>query len=90
MRMRERSSRASRSCAVGPMPECAIHVYGLGPDVRALPLALGSYWAVIPTRLIIPILVARLLNEENLLAKERKGYTEYMQKTRCRLFPGIW
>ncbi|HEY3374023.1 MAG TPA: isoprenylcysteine carboxylmethyltransferase family protein [Candidatus Aquicultor sp.] len=54
------------------------------------PLALGSYWAMIPALLIIPILVARILNEESVLAKELKGYREYMLKTRYRLLPGIW
>jgi protein-S-isoprenylcysteine O-methyltransferase Ste14 len=54
------------------------------------PLALGSYWAVIPAVLIIPILVARIRNEESLLAKELKGYTDYMQRTPYRLLPGVW
>ena len=54
------------------------------------PLALGSYWGLIPTPLILPLLAARLLNEEQVLAKELPGYTEYMQKVRFRLIPGIW
>jgi protein-S-isoprenylcysteine O-methyltransferase Ste14 len=54
------------------------------------PLALGSYWAVIPALLIIPVIVARLLNEEDVLARDLKGYPEYMQKTKNRLLPGIW
>lgn len=54
------------------------------------PLALGSYWAMIPTLLIIPVLVTRAKNEEELLARELPGYKEYMQQTRFRLLPGIW
>jgi protein-S-isoprenylcysteine O-methyltransferase Ste14 len=54
------------------------------------PLALGSWWAMIPGACIIPVLVARIFNEESVLAKELKGYQEYMQKTRYRLIPGIW
>jgi protein-S-isoprenylcysteine O-methyltransferase Ste14 len=54
------------------------------------PLALGSYWAIIPAPLIIPILVIRILNEEELLLRELKGYGEYMQHTRYRLIPGVW
>ena len=38
------------------------------------PLALGSYWAMIPALLIIPLLMARIRNEESVLAKELKGY----------------
>jgi len=54
------------------------------------PLALGSYWAMIPAILLIPIIIMRILNEEAVLAKGLKGYPEYMQKIRYRLIPGIW
>jgi protein-S-isoprenylcysteine O-methyltransferase Ste14 len=54
------------------------------------PLALGSYWAIIPALFIIPILVARIRNEEQILERELKGYQEYMQKIKFRLIPGIW
>ena len=54
------------------------------------PLALGSYWAIIPSLLIIPILVARIRNEEKVLERELKGYQEYLQKAKYRLIPGIW
>ena len=54
------------------------------------PLALGSYWAFVPSLALIPILAARAKNEEELLVNELAGYREYMQKTRYRLFPGIW
>jgi protein-S-isoprenylcysteine O-methyltransferase Ste14 len=56
----------------------------------ASPLALGSYWAIIPAVFIIPIFVARILNEESVLTKELEGYSEYKLKTRYRLIPGIW
>lgn len=58
--------------------------------MTATPLALGSYWAMLPSTLFILLLAARAKNEEELLQKELKGYSEYMQKTRHRLFPGIW
>ncbi len=54
------------------------------------PLALGSYWAVLPTLILPFLLAARAKDEEELLADELKGYREYMQKTRFRLLPGIW
>ncbi|MCI0520387.1 MAG: isoprenylcysteine carboxylmethyltransferase family protein [Chloroflexi bacterium] len=56
----------------------------------ALPLALGSYWALIPALLIVPILAARIKNEESVLLGELEGYGEYLQKTKYRLFPGGW
>ncbi len=54
------------------------------------PLALGSYWAMTPSLLIIPLLAARIRNEEGVLGRELKGYQEYVQKTKYRLVPGIW
>jgi protein-S-isoprenylcysteine O-methyltransferase Ste14 len=67
-----------------PMYVGTILMYALSP------LALGSYWAVLPGLLIIPTLVARILNEEQSLVKDLAGYGEYMQRVRYRLFPGIW
>ena len=55
------------------------------------PLALGSYWAIIPAvGLLVPLLVARIINEEEVLMRELKGYKEYMARTRYRLIPGVW
>lgn len=55
-----------------------------------VPLALGSYWALIPGSLMLVVIVTRLLNEEEILAKELPGYTEYMEKVKHRLIPGVW
>jgi protein-S-isoprenylcysteine O-methyltransferase Ste14 len=52
--------------------------------------ALGSYVALPFFALVIPILVARLLNEEKLLRQELPGYSEYCQGTRYHLIPYIW
>lgn len=54
------------------------------------PLALGSYWALLITPLLLAFLAVRIHNEEKLLLRELKGYPEYTQKTRFRLIPGIW
>ena len=45
---------------------------------------------MIPALLILPVLVARILNEESVLFRELKGYPEYMEKTKYCLIPGIW
>jgi protein-S-isoprenylcysteine O-methyltransferase Ste14 len=58
--------------------------------MTATPLALGSYWAMLPSVLFILLLAARAKNEEELLLTELKGYREYTQKVRYRLFPGVW
>ncbi len=54
------------------------------------PLALGSYWAVIPSLLIVPVLVVRIKGEERELVENLEGYKEYLMKTKYRLVPGIW
>ena len=56
----------------------------------ASPLALGSYWAVLPAIVIIPIIVARIKDEEAALDKDLAGYLEYKQRTKYRLIPFIW
>jgi protein-S-isoprenylcysteine O-methyltransferase Ste14 len=56
----------------------------------ATPLALGSYWGIIGVPLVVVPLIARILNEEEMLTRRLEGYAEYMQKTRFRLIPGIW
>jgi protein-S-isoprenylcysteine O-methyltransferase Ste14 len=56
----------------------------------ATPVALGSWWALLPALLIVPLLIARIINEERVLAANLPGYAEYMQQTRKRLIPGIW
>ena len=54
------------------------------------PVALGSWLAAIPALALVAVLVARIRNEEQLLAMELEGYQEYAQATRYRLIPGVW
>ncbi len=54
------------------------------------PLALGSFWALIPFIPLPALLVLRILNEEKVLLRDLPGYKEYCQKTRYRLLPFIW
>ncbi len=56
----------------------------------ASPLALGSWWALIPAALIVPLLVARIHNEEAVLVRDLPGYAEYRLKVKYRLLPGVW
>lgn len=55
-----------------------------------MPLVLGSYWALIPMLFYIPIIVLRILDEEQLLHSDLAGYTEYCAKVRWRLLPFVW
>lgn len=54
------------------------------------PLALGSYWAMIPALFVPVAVVIRIRDEEEMLLEELPGYREYMQKTRYRLIPDLW
>ena len=54
------------------------------------PLALGSWWAMISALPIIPLLIVRILNEEEILLRDLPGYAAYRQKVRFRLLPGVW
>jgi len=54
------------------------------------PMALGSYWGLIPMALLPVALVLRILNEEKVLKENLEGYKEYCLKTKYRLIPYIW
>jgi protein-S-isoprenylcysteine O-methyltransferase Ste14 len=54
------------------------------------PLALGSYWGLLPLALTFPFLIWRLLDEERFLAANLPGYTSYQNKVRKRLVPLLW
>jgi protein-S-isoprenylcysteine O-methyltransferase Ste14 len=54
------------------------------------PLALTSYWGFVPLVVMVPFLVWRLLDEEQLLLRELPGYREYRDRVRYRLVPFVW
>jgi protein-S-isoprenylcysteine O-methyltransferase Ste14 len=56
----------------------------------ALPIALGSLYALIPMVFIIVFIIIRTHLEDKTLHNELEGYVEYAQKTKYRLIPGIW
>ncbi len=56
----------------------------------SMPLVLGSLFAFLVFLAYPFIIVKRIKNEEQVLAKQLVGYTEYMQKVKYRLIPFIW
>jgi len=56
----------------------------------AMPVSLGSWWAVIPALLAVFFLVLRTALEDRILIAELPGYGDYIRQTRYRLIPGIW
>ncbi len=55
-----------------------------------IPLMLGSWYMLIPFGIYPILLVFRIRNEEELLASQLPGYTEYREKVKYRLIPWIW
>jgi protein-S-isoprenylcysteine O-methyltransferase Ste14 len=55
-----------------------------------MPLALGSWWALIPSAVIAGLFVYRTYREDVMLLHGLRGYAEYAEKVRYRLVPGIW
>lgn len=56
----------------------------------AIPLMLGSLWALIPSLLGICALLLRTSLEDRTLREELPGYQDYARRVRYRLLPGLW
>ena len=54
------------------------------------PLALGSYWGLVPATMMMPFLIWRLIDEEHFLVRNLPGYVEYQKRVRHRLVPFVW
>jgi protein-S-isoprenylcysteine O-methyltransferase Ste14 len=55
-----------------------------------VPIALGSWWSLVPVGAMVAVIVARLLDEESLLADRLPGYPEYRSRVKHRLVPRVW
>jgi protein-S-isoprenylcysteine O-methyltransferase Ste14 len=67
-----------------PMYSAALILFAAGPP------ALGSWWTLIVSVLILVLLVARLLHEEQYLTAHLPGYADYRRDVRYRLIPYVW
>jgi protein-S-isoprenylcysteine O-methyltransferase Ste14 len=56
----------------------------------AIPLALASWWGLLPAAFAIALLIVRTSWEDSLLRAELSGYADYARRTRYRLLPGFW
>ena len=56
----------------------------------AIPLALGSLWALVPAGLVFTLVIIRTALEDKALHDELRGYREYAGRVRYRLLPGVW
>ncbi len=56
----------------------------------AVPVILGSTWALVPAMLGCTLWIARTALEDVTLREELDGYLRYTAKVRYRLVPGVW
>jgi protein-S-isoprenylcysteine O-methyltransferase Ste14 len=56
----------------------------------ALPISLGSLWALVPAFVGACGFVIRTFFEDRTLVEELSGYREYAQSVQFRLLPGVW
>ena len=58
--------------------------------LAGIPLALGSWWGLLPLLATAPVLAWRLLDEEAFLRRNLAGYSQYCSSVRSRLIPCVW
>jgi protein-S-isoprenylcysteine O-methyltransferase Ste14 len=56
----------------------------------AVPVLLGSWWALLPGALNAVLMVVRTALEDRTLRAELNGYAEYASRVSYRLLPGVW
>jgi protein-S-isoprenylcysteine O-methyltransferase Ste14 len=56
----------------------------------AIPLVLGSWWALLVMFPCVLLLAARIKNEEQVLHQGLPGYTDYTKRVRHRMIPWVW
>ncbi|HIF74499.1 MAG TPA: isoprenylcysteine carboxylmethyltransferase family protein [Porticoccaceae bacterium] len=54
------------------------------------PIALGSWWGLLPVIIISIALMVRSIMEEEVLQRDLVGYSDYSQQVKWRLIPAIW
>lgn len=77
--------------STGPYARVRHPLYsGIGLWFFMTPLALGSWWGMLPAVLVPALLAFRLVYEEHSLRQRLPGYGDYCKKVRWRLVPGVF
>ena len=58
--------------------------------IFATPAVLLSWWAFLPAAALALVLLVRTALEDRTLRAELEGYSDYVERVRSRLLPGIW
>ncbi len=89
--VRIQQERGHRVCTTGPYHFVRHPMYlGIILFYSCLPLALGSFYGLIPAGLIIMLFILRTHLEDRTLRKELPGYEEYAKQVRYKLLPSVW
>ena len=89
--VRIQSDRGHAAVTEGPYRFVRHPIYvGTLVGFPAVPLVMGSAWALVPFVLLVILFVWRTALEDRALQRELPGYADYAQVTRYRLVPGIW
>lgn len=89
--VRIQTERGHVVCDTGPYRY--IRHPGYAGDIIAsflITFLLNSWWVMIPALIAFMITVIRTVLEDKTLLHELPGYTEYAQRVRYRLLPGLW
>ncbi len=63
---------------------------GFGLAIAAMPILLNSVWAFLPIAATLVTLLVRTSLEDRLLQRELPGFSDYAERVRYRLVPGLW
>ncbi len=63
---------------------------GMLSGAFAMPLAFGSFWALIPATFMAVVVILRTWFEDKTLREELEGYKAYCQEVKYRLIPYLW
>jgi protein-S-isoprenylcysteine O-methyltransferase Ste14 len=89
--VRIQNDRGHQVVTTGPYRFVRHPMYvGVILSVMSIPLILKSWWALIPALLIVVLFFIRTELEDRTLRQRLTGYTEYAERVRFRLLPGVW
>jgi protein-S-isoprenylcysteine O-methyltransferase Ste14 len=89
--VRIQTDRGHKVCSTGPYRLVRHPGYvGFILQSIAVPFLLGSVWALIPGIVAAILMIVRTALEDRTLQSELPGYSDYVQKVRYRVIPGIW
>src|SRR5512137_1932555 len=89
--VRIQSERGHTVVSSGPYRNVRHPAYvGMILLVLGAPIMLGSWWALIPGVICAVLMIVRTALEDRTLQAELPGYSEFTQRTRYRLLPGVW